>query len=142
MDQDISCDGGNQTLAGLIKSSPSAPNIYELYSEWTKSADEKPIVTGFKIQSISSLVFNAKSKKLSDMFIHTDAAFNYLAVNPQVHKTHVTLDITTDWCEFTMLSPNAYVEADPQSPTIPYITRAKVGWNSAMRGVMLDVIIR
>ena len=142
MQQDVTCDGGNETLAGMIQQNPSAEGIYDLYVEWTRSADKNPIVTGFGVQSIASIVFAAKDDKLATLYDDVTNSFDYLAANRQIHRTHVELDITTDWAEFSILSPGAYVEADPLSQYEGYLYREKVGWNSGMTGVKFDVLIR
>ena len=138
---DCVCDGGNQTLAGLITIDPAAENIYELFKQWTESAQEKPIVTGFQTQSIADIVEVATNDTLAGYYHDVLNSYNYLSSHPQTHTTHVRMEITSDWAEFAILTPNAYCEIDPNSERQAFVSRSKVGWNSGATGVVPNVII-
>ena len=120
------------------------PNLADVYSKWTKTAEEFPDATNFEVVAIWELMRNAQSDKLASFATPLESAFHQLSNHPQVHYTSVVMIVSSDWAEFGLLSPSAYVDVDPAGEQVPgtVLSSTKVGWQSPSGAPGRDITIR
>ena len=130
--QTCSCNGGNTTLATAINTDPAAEGIYQTFLSWSQSSQLLPDVTGFHLETLWSIMAFAKDEVVANYATDVENAYDYLVSNPQIRKTPCRMAISADWAEIGLLSPSAYIEADPRNPPPPgtILTATKVFWNS------------
>lgn len=134
--QTCSCNGGNTTLATAINTDPAAKGIYQTFLNWSQSIQLLPDVTGFHSETLWSIMAFAKDEVVASYSTHVENAYDYLVSNPQIHKTACRMIVSSDWGEIALLSPSAYIEANPRNPAPPgtILTATKVVRNSAGGG--------
>ena len=84
----------------------------------------------FQTRPIWDLLSEAKDEYLAARAPEVEDAFTWLVQNPEIHRTPVRLVITSDWAEFALYSPSAYIEKDPKwvNPGTVLIEPTKVNW--------------
>ncbi|KAG8215630.1 hypothetical protein J3R82DRAFT_7499 [Butyriboletus roseoflavus] len=110
-------------------------NIDGTYDDYTKRintiSEDSPGLPSFQVTEIWSLMEFAESLVLRSYADPLYDAFIWLVTNPEVHKTHVSLDIQSDWAEFNLLTPSAVIIPDTAhfySPTNTAISDTRVQW--------------
>lgn len=112
--KDCSGSGGDITIASsLCANGNKNAKLYDTYQKWTETVDRWPEVTQFQTVTLSSIMRQSKDDHVYSYAKDIDSAYEYLLSDPEVHETSVRLVITSDWAQFTLLSPNAFVEPDP-----------------------------
>ncbi|KAG8215624.1 hypothetical protein J3R82DRAFT_7493 [Butyriboletus roseoflavus] len=105
---------------------------YEDYRTWIDSIKENnPGLLSFQVTEIWSLMKFATSLVLRSYADPLYDAFIWLVTHPEVHKTHVSLDIQSDWAEFNLLTPSAVIIPDidnPYPPTNTVASATRVQW--------------
>ena len=127
-----SCDGGNSFLADSLCAKGGQSDLYDVYQEWTKSAEQFADATNFDVVPIWQLMRGAKDDKLASYANTIEDAFYSLSEHPQTHYTTVTMIVTADWAEVGLLSPAAYIDRDPAAADVPgtVLSSTKLNWQS------------
>ncbi|KAL8734990.1 MAG: hypothetical protein Q9166_001115 [cf. Caloplaca sp. 2 TL-2023] len=127
-----SCLGGDVSLAATIDSNPSAEDVYQTYTKWVKSAGTKPNVMSFKTQPLWELLFEANDTELNRREADVRKAYSWIVENPKVHLTGVRLTITSDWGEFALQTPGAFIVRNTSAPEVEgaFFSQTKVTWTS------------
>ncbi|KAL8858870.1 MAG: hypothetical protein Q9178_004548 [Gyalolechia marmorata] len=125
-----SCHGGNQTLRASINSNPSADGVFQTYLEWVESANTDPKVVGFKTQPLWEVLFESKDIELNRREGDVRRAYSWIVEHPKVHLTSVRLSITSDWGEFSLQTPGAFIKRNESAPIVEgsFFSSTKVTW--------------
>lgn len=130
--QAISCEGGDVTVGGMIVNGPQANNVYELYKQWVKSSVTNPNLTSVKILALWELLSLTLDHELMSWARQVRQAFEYVSNNPLPHTTKARLVIDSDWGDFSLTSPAAYLRPDPSSkaPDGTHISLTRASWGT------------
>ena len=113
MEKDLSFSGGDDSIAEYIVASPSAEGIYKVFLKWAATAKAYPKPTGFSTVPLWSLMFAAKDPVIRGYWQDFRNAYNHIVENPEVHRTAVRMTVSGSSGIFSLLTPSAYLEVDP-----------------------------
>ena len=144
MQKTISCNGGNVTLANSIKTRPDAEGVFDTFNEWSHSAEKHPDVTSFKTEPLWTLMAFAKDNTVASYAKDVNDAFMYLVEHPQTHRTSCRIIINSDRGEIGLLTPSAFIEADPRNPlpSEAVLTSTKLSWASSSKIVTMEYVLQ
>ena len=114
--QTISCQGGDTTFCTTLSADPTVPGIHDVFDKWVGTTQTSPAVMGFSTVPLWTLMFQAQDATLKNFWLDFSKAYNFIVLNPQVHKTKVRMTIAGGYGEFDLLSPSSHIEMDPESP--------------------------
>ena len=130
--KDVDCLGGDPRFCQLLQDDIGSDQSYANFQAWQSSTNRTlPVLVNVKLDAISLIMAAASDaglKKRSDEF---ENAFNYIARNPRTHRTLVSMDVDTDWAEFRLLTPSAWIEHVPNGVVSDgaRITNSSVRWD-------------
>lgn len=90
----VSIQGGDQRLAGSLGADPSQ---FDVYKEWASSTATYSDLANMHVVELWSLLRDAAAKELRDVANSVEDAYTYMSTHTEVHRTHVTLSIESDW---------------------------------------------
>lgn len=119
-------------MAGQIVNGPEADNIYAMFTQWVKSSVTNPNLTSVNILALWELLDITLDPALMEWARQVHEAFTYISNNPVTHLTKARLVIDSDWGEFTLSSPAAYLTPDPsnKAPDGTTISTTRVSWGT------------
>lgn len=132
MQKTCSCDGGNVTLGNSICAG-TKDNLWDVYSQWSLSTERLPHVTNLKTESLWSLMEFSTDDAIAGYADDISTAFDFIVSHPTVHQTAVAMTVNSDWAQFDLLSPSAYIVRDERNPPpegIVIFEKTKIQWKS------------
>ena len=128
--QTISCQGGDTTLCTKLAADPTVVGIHNVFDQWSATTLTSPAVMGFSTVPLWTLMFQAQDATIKSFWLDFYKAYQYIVLNPQVHKTQVRITISGGHGEVNLLSPASHLERDPLSdlPQGTVIVDSKLIW--------------
>ncbi|KAL8939667.1 MAG: hypothetical protein Q9216_003243, partial [Gyalolechia sp. 2 TL-2023] len=125
-----SCFGGDPDLSVSLGANPAADGVYDTFLKWSATADRSPNVMSFQSEPLWDIMNSAIDPVLAARGPDVQKAYQWIVEHPDQHFTKVRMVITSDWGELGLLSPSAYIVADPlaQNPELTNIESTKVMW--------------
>lgn len=136
MQKTVSCRGGDPSIAGKIISAPNNDTVFQTFQAWEATARTLPDIMSFSVLEIWVLMSISNNTLVASYADDVQNAFVWMVQNPQPHRTPVRMYIESDWGEFGLLTPSAYVDAatvvvsPPEDPGLnnTIATQTKVQW--------------
>jgi hypothetical protein len=114
--QQVSCRGGDVTLSAKLNASYKADDVYSTFLQWVQSSTLNPGVMNLDaspLWTIMAATFDPDILKHSN---DVKSAFYWILENPAPHWTKAVVTINSDWGEFGITSPSAYIIQNPDMP--------------------------
>ncbi|KAJ7787085.1 hypothetical protein B0H14DRAFT_3581332 [Mycena olivaceomarginata] len=133
MKKNVTIRGGNPQLAESLAHDPTNWDAFQL---WSSTLLHRAEITNIQTQEIWNLM--ALDPNIAHAAESVRAAYMYIAAPPKhVHVTPVQFNVSSDWGTFTLLSPGALIEPDPDARGCCHgqvdIAEKAVGWNSGSK---------
>jgi hypothetical protein len=134
--QSVSCRGGEDSLAISLNSGFRADDVYATFTNWAQTtAGPKPNPAVMSLQTVT--LWDAMTATFDPNIIKhapdVKLAYKWIMENPELYQTKCRFTINSDWGEFGITSPNAFVIQDPDHPpptdNLP-LTGTKVTWGN------------
>ncbi|KAJ7779117.1 hypothetical protein B0H16DRAFT_1659274 [Mycena metata] len=111
MKKSITIRGGDPQLAESLARDPTNWDAFQL---WSTTLLHRAEITNIQTQEIWNLL--ALDPNIAHAADSVRAAYAYIAAPPKhVHVTPVQFNVSSDWGTFTLLSPGALIEPDPDA---------------------------
>ncbi|KAI1619206.1 hypothetical protein EDD37DRAFT_584745 [Exophiala viscosa] len=147
--QQVSCQGGDVSLSAKLNTSYRADDIYSTFQQWAQSSTLNPGVMNLEttpLWTVMAATFDPDILKHSN---DVKSAFYWILENPAPHWTKGVVTINSDWGEFGITSPSAYIIQDPDlPPTVDNLvfSGTKIQWgreysHAFQRDVTINFII-
>ena len=114
--QQISCQGGDITLGATLNASYREDDIYTTFTQWVKTTAPNPGVMDLETIPLWTVMAATFDPTIFKHANDVKAAFFWIAENPAPHWTKGVVAINSDWGEFGITSPSAYIIQDPDLP--------------------------
>lgn len=114
--QQVSCQGGDVSLSTKLNASYQADDIYSTFEQWTKSSTLNPGVMNLETTPLWTIMVATFDPDILKHSNDVKSAFYWILENPAPHWTTGVVTINSDWGEFGITSPSAYVIQDPDHP--------------------------
>ncbi|KAI0055777.1 hypothetical protein BV25DRAFT_1921516 [Artomyces pyxidatus] len=148
MQKTVSCFGGDSAAAGKLTTQPQDDNVYTWFTDWSKTARDRPDVTSLSLMEIWNIMALAADPGVSARSGDVQTAFQWIVTHPRTHRTKCRLSISSDWGEIGLLTPSAFIVNDPEGAVLPtniqVFNGTKVRWgveHTYERDVAIDFII-
>ncbi|KAI4168387.1 MAG: hypothetical protein LQ343_006472 [Gyalolechia ehrenbergii] len=139
-----SCFGGDPDLSVSLGANPGADGVYDTFLKWSATAARGPNVMSFHSEPLWNIMNSAVDPVLAKRGPDVQKAYQWLVEHPEQHFTRARLIITSDWGEFGLLTPSAYIVPDPMAEQKDglNIESTKVSWvnpaGGAARGETIE----
>jgi hypothetical protein len=116
VNQSVSCEGGDSSLATSLSSGFREDNVFDTFSKWAHSTGKHPGIMSLQTATLWDAMTATWEPDIVKYAHDVEVAYNWIMENPQLHKTKCRFTINSDWGEFGITSPNAFVVQDPDHP--------------------------
>ena len=114
--QQVSCRGGDASLSAKLNASYQADDIYLIFQQWVQSSTENPGVMALETMPLWTVMGATFDPDILKRALDVQSAFYWILQNPAPHWTKGAVTINSDWGEFGITSPSAYIIQDPDAP--------------------------
>lgn len=122
-------------MANKIEGSPESEEAGKAREEWIKTAAGKPNVSSFQVQPLWDVVRESGKKEVRDRMQDITDAFTWICANPRIHQTTCRFTVTSDWGDFSLLSPSAFIIPGKVTPDFCTFSSTKVVWGKGTRDI-------
>ncbi|KAI0055779.1 hypothetical protein BV25DRAFT_1723621 [Artomyces pyxidatus] len=146
MQKTVSCSGGDPAIAEKILALPQDDNVYQWFSDWSKTARNTPDVVSLSLTEIWTVMAQVLDSEVNALADDVQNAFKWIVANPRKHRTKCRLSISSDWGQIGLLTPSAFIRPDPEGVALPAgmkeFNETKILWGQWYSyGYKIDVTI-